>query len=141
MKVTLASERVVQRDRHELYTAILEEIRHGPDGAAARPSIVDSNSAVAPGQEVVRVKPYESIEVRPAKQDRMGASAVIGFQSVGPASTQIRLTITLDIGLGMWLFLKLFGRRAGIDRFPDEAMDELVRELDGLGDRREDAPR
>lgn len=101
--------------------------------------MVDSTSPVVPGVEVVRVKPYESIEFRPAKKDALG-SVLIGFQSVGPASTQVRVNINFDVGLGMWLLLKLFGRRAGIDRFPDEAMDELVRQLDGLGDKRGDAP-
>ena len=142
MKFRLTSERVVQRERHELYDAMLEEIRNASDAPAVRTVMTGSSSPPVPVGGMITVKPYEAVELRFAEQHPFGGgSAFLELESVAAGPTKVRATVTFDVGLGMWLIVKLFGKRFGMDHLADESMDKFVGELEAVGSRQQGADR
>jgi hypothetical protein len=123
MKYALSGERVIPHGLDEFESRLHEEMREA-SGGAEQPVILPATSPVPPGVFAIRAKPGEWIEFHPPS-DASG-DGVFMLESVGPQATRIRFTMSMNVGLGMWIVLKLFGKRFGSGGVADALMDEFA---------------
>jgi hypothetical protein len=128
MKFTLTGQRVVPQAQRDVYRRVLDEMERSAD-EPIQPRILGPAAQVQPGTDAVRAKPYDWIEFHFADSHDGPSAAALNFEPAGPNSTKVSVTLGMDVGLGMWLALKLFGKRMGLESTQNEMADSFIREV------------
>ena len=121
MKYELSAERVIPHGLDEFEARFEEMMRSDASGL---PVVMDATSPVPPGVLAMRAKRHHWIDLY-FPSDGSG-DGQLRAEAVGPQETRLRLTMNMHIGLGMWIVLKLFGKRLGADKMAETAIEELA---------------
>lgn len=128
MRFTLSGQRVVPEPQQDLYSRMLDQMQRSAE-APDRAEIMGPTARFRPNTDAIRAQPYDWIAFRSAKGDGGPSGAVVKFESVGPASTRVSVALGMDVSFWMWLALKLFGRRMGLDQTQPELADRFLGEF------------